>query len=166
MEVSTNKKTWKDYNQWLKYEKREEYFEEFDQVADEVRKNNEYLLEAFKDYLAAENLSEKTIKKYASYVDDYINLYLLYSRIITPVSNEGNLTDYLGYWASGKMIWTSLDGLRKSSTSLRKFYKFLVQVGEITEEQFKQVNESIKEGKELGENEFELESDGFYNSFF
>jgi site-specific recombinase XerD len=66
---------------------------------------------------------------------------LLYYRIITSVSSEADLVDYLGYWASKKMVWTSVDGLRKAATSLRQFYTFLVQAGEITEEQFKQLKE-------------------------
>lgn len=46
--ISVGKKTWKSYDQWGKYEKKEEFFKGYEQVADEVRKNNEYLLEAFK----------------------------------------------------------------------------------------------------------------------
>lgn len=143
-------KNWAPFSQWSKYAEKE-WFEGYDDIAEEVRKNNSKLLSSFESYLLnKESLSKSTVRKYVSALKDYTDIYLLYYRIATVVTDIDEVNGFLDDFYIRKFMWASKNSLKLTSRALKKLYDFLYEAGEISEEDLSLVKgniiESTKEG--------------------
>lgn len=96
-------------------------YEKYEKECKKIKKENEKLLEDFSSWLAARNLSSKTIKKHVGNMDFYINEYLLYYEPKKAAEGAYDIDGFLGYWFIKKpcgpvklLLRTMQQGLRSS----------------------------------------------------
>lgn len=86
-----------------------------------------------------------TIRRHRSNIDLYINHYLLYEQVIDPADGSSDVSGYLGFWFIRK-VWASEYTTHSNAASLRKFYGFMVERGDLEAEELARMNEQIKVG--------------------
>ena len=121
-----------DYEKWEKESKR-------------IRKENSVLLKEFKAWLSKAGLKQKTIKNHTENVEFYINDYLLYSDIVEAKDGALEIGGFLGDWFVRKAAWASRAHIKSSAASLKKFYTFLLERGDIDTKELKDLKALIKE---------------------
>lgn len=147
-------KTWTDYHQWDKYEGDRSLFaddgQRYERIMKEVQANNAQILTEFKNYLAnSAGLSKKVVNKHANNVDLFINQFMLYYTIKTPLKMADDVADYLSDWFPRKVAY-SPNEIKSNATSIKKFAKFMEVAGELSQSDGKRAKAAIKMGTELG----------------
>jgi len=112
-----------------------------------IKEHNSNILEKFEDHLKKQKLSSKTIEKHLFNIDFYINDFLLYYDPIPAKDGITMVNSFLGDWFIRKAMWASVNTINQNATSLKKFYSFMYQEGEVLPEDVMQLNEDIKESK-------------------
>lgn len=120
-------------------------YEKWEKESERIRKENEALLEEFKFWLSKSGLGDKTINNHIGNVDFYINNYLLYSDIIEAKDGALEIGGFLGDWFIRKATWSSRASIKSSAGSFKKFYTFLLERGDISKEELKELKALIKE---------------------
>ncbi|WP_412989358.1 DUF6933 domain-containing protein [Pediococcus siamensis] len=160
-------KTWKNYHQWDKYEADQSLFDDsskYDQFIKEVQTNNKLLLESFRKYLTeSEGLSKKVVNRHVNQATIFINEFLLYHAMKTPLGFYDEVDDYLGYWFPEKVAYTIAD-IKSSATSIKKLLKFMVMAGEIEQSDAVEIKMLISDGVEIG-SDFLQSSHDFYDGW-
>ncbi|MBP1044303.1 hypothetical protein I6N95_25165 [Vagococcus sp. BWB3-3] len=143
-------KLWQDFSIWRQHANKG-WFDDYEAVSDDVIDNNRLVLESFEDYLKnGEGLSAKVCQTHLENVSLFLNDYLLYYNIHTPVTNLIDVMDFISDWFVRKAMWSSQSSVKKLGASLKKFYTFLAIAGEINQEQLKEVKMYISEGVDFG----------------
>lgn len=124
-----------------------EDYEKYEAKAEEIRKQNEQLLVEFQQYLIDKQLSTKTINKHVPNVDFYINQFLLHDVLVEAKEGVPFISEFLGYWFIEKALWSSVAQINENATSLKKFYTFLYERGDIDKETLDELKDTIKEEK-------------------
>ena len=119
-------------------------YEIYEQACKKIKKVNKHLLNEFEDWLAASDLSAKTIKKHRSNIDFYINEFLLYEEAIHAKSGAGSVDLFLGYWFIRKALWANQSSIRENAASLKKFYTFMHEKGLIEKDDLMDLKDTIK----------------------
>ena len=119
-------------------------YEIYEQACKKIKKVNKHLLNEFKDWLAASDLSAKTIKKHRNNIDFYINEFLLYEEAIHSKSGAGSVDLFLGYWFIRKAMWANQSSIRENAASLKKFYTFMHEKGLIEKDDLMDLKDTIK----------------------
>ncbi len=120
-------------------------YERYEKECERIRKNNEKLLKDFSNRLSEKNLSKSTIEKHCDKVDFYVNEYLLYEDATEAKEGVHSIGMFLGYWFIRKAMWASESSIKGNAASLRKFYQFLHEKGDVDKESFHDMKERIKE---------------------
>ncbi|SFV49814.1 site-specific recombinase like [hydrothermal vent metagenome] len=129
-------------------------FVESDEDLEKVLKENEKLLEDFAAYLQAKNLKKRTIEKHYFNVDLFLNYFLPYNGCFSEneVANvyEGvsEFDTYFGNWYIRKYLQSSVNNLKESITSIKKFYQFLYEEGKLSKLDFEILKNEIKTSKD------------------
>ncbi|WP_368251712.1 hypothetical protein [Enterococcus sp. 2201sp1_2201st1_B8_2201SCRN_220225] len=159
-------KTWTDYQKWQAYEGRDGSYNQYEKIADEIRENNEKMLLAFKDYLIADGLSSRAAEDHRFNVSVYVDDFLLYYQINTVLSPEASPYDFLSDWFVSKALWANARSVKRTGTSLRKFFGFMEAAEEITNRQLKDLREEISDGIMAGLETLEMLEEGFYDDLY
>ena len=112
---------------------------------DTILQQNSSYLHLFESDL--QGLAPKTIKRHLQNMDFFLNTYLVFDEAHPLTMEEGvtAIDDFLGYFLEVKTFFT--DSTKRSFvTSLRKFYKSMLAHGKITQEQYEDVVESLRDG--------------------
>ena len=120
-------------------------YKAYEEACERIRHQNARLLSDFEVWLAARGLSEKTISSHIQNVDLYVNHFLLYEDALEAAKGAYRVGMYLGYWFIRKALWASESAIRSNAASLKKFYTFLQERGEVSEEDIISLREVIKE---------------------
>ena len=120
-------------------------YQQYEKACRKIRQDNTKLLTEFGKWLLKERLSKKTIKQHLSNIDFYINEFLLYEDAIEASEGSGHIGMFLGYWFIKKAIWSSASSIRSNAASLKKFYKFMLEHGLVSEEAVNEMLETIRE---------------------
>jgi site-specific recombinase XerD len=120
-------------------------YAEYEEACEQIREENEALLDEFAAWLEQKRLSEATIRRHRENVDFYINEYLLYEDAIEAKDGASDISMFLGYWFIKKAMWASPAQIKSNAASLKKFYAFMQEKGEISPEELSQLNETVKE---------------------
>jgi len=126
-------------------EERLEY-SEYDNAVKRIREKNGEYLTGFAESLSAQGLSDKTIKNHITNVDFYINHYLLYEEPLDAAQGCGlKVSHFLGYWFITKAMWSSVESIKSTAASIKKFYKYLLGIGVVAKADYDDLLETIKE---------------------
>ena len=111
-------------------------YEDYEQQAAREKEKNEKILGIFEKWLKESGLKEKTINKHVDNVSFYINEYLLYDEC-TP-ANEGiiSINSFFDWFFPRKAMWSSKASTKETVASLKKFYKCMVVVGLVSENDY------------------------------
>lgn len=132
--------------------KRVSYTMDYDQYLEECKKikeRNYLLLDLFKDDLIQSGLKDKTISRHLSNVEFYINEFLLYRDAYPMEEGLNMLDDYLGNFYIRKCLWSTPGNIKSTATSIKKFYKSMVDHGEIDKEGYYDLCSLIKDSMDI-----------------
>lgn len=121
-----------DYNTYLK------------KCAD-IKELNNSLLELFSDDLKKAGLADKTIKRHLSNVDFYINEYLLRTDALSMESGVTMIDDFLGNFFIRKCMWSTPENIKTTATSIKKFYKSMLDHEKIAKQDYELLCATIKD---------------------
>ena len=120
-------------------------YEQYERECEQIREENDVLLDDFARSLAQKGLSEQTIRKHVENIDLYINTYLLYEDAVPAREGAHAVAMFLGYWFIRKGGWSSPAAIRQNAASLKKFYGFLRARGEIEDDDLQDLAQTIKD---------------------
>ena len=120
-------------------------YKKYEADCERIRLENGVLLDTFNIWLRTKKLSENTIKDHVRNMDFYINVFLLYEKANEAKNGASEVGNFLGYWFIRKAMWSSVNQIKINVAGLKKFYTFMYENGQITEEQLDDLNETIKE---------------------
>ncbi len=120
-------------------------YEKYETECNEIRKKNKKLLKDFENWLESSGLKVQTIRKHIENVDFYINDFLLYEDAVEAKDGSSDIGMFLGYWFIKKASWSSPAQIKSNATSLKKFYQFLFELGEIDKEDLDDLKIRVKE---------------------
>ena len=143
---------------WTSYKRLKELISNHDEIKqnteeliEQFTQNNALVLESFRTYLEKiEKLSPKTIGKHLRVVDLYLNHFLFYYGISTPISEPEQVMDFLSNWYPHKVA-SSQAQEKQAITSMKKFYRFLFEMDELDKESYELYKENISQSAEYGE---------------
>ena len=122
-----------------------EEYEEYESQCKLIREENKALLDAFESWILYKGLSESTASKHRENIDFYTNEFLLYETPKRAVEGVNEVGAFLGYWFIRKAMWANEASIKSNAASLKKFYDFLKDRGEINLEDVKNMKTRIKE---------------------
>ena len=120
-------------------------YEKYEHRCNQIREENQAILDAFESWILAKGISKATAKKHRENIDFYINEFLLYESPKHASEGVDEVGVFLGYWFIRKAMWANESNIKSNATSLKKFYKFLEERGEVDSEAVKDMKERIKE---------------------
>ncbi len=120
-------------------------YEEYEQKCNSIRKKNQVLLGDFESWMMSKGLTKATSKKHRENIDFYINEFLLYESPKHASEGVDEVGMFLGYWFIRKAMWANESSIKSNVTSLKKFYDFMLEQGEVDTEAVKEMKERIKE---------------------
>lgn len=122
--------------------------EDFEKKVQAIRKENKSILERFKTSLSENKLSKATIDKHIGNIDFFINDYLLYHEPTPAKEGSDEVGYFLGNWFIRKAMWASVSSIKENITSIKKFYQFMYEIGEIEKDDLVELKEEIKNCKD------------------
>ncbi|MGB3225288.1 MAG: hypothetical protein WBB23_21030 [Desulforhopalus sp.] len=122
--------------------------DEFEKQVESIRDENSIILERFESYLGDKKLSKSTIDKHVGNIEFFTNDFLLYYEPIAAKDGSSQVGCFLGDWFIRKAMWASVTSIRENITSIKKFYQFMLEIGEIDNDEFAELKEEIKECKD------------------
>ena len=120
-------------------------YEEFEGKCKTIRQNNLKILEGFDAWLKAKRLTDQTIREHMNNIDFFINHFLLYEDAYEAKDGVFKVDAFLGYWFIRKTMWSSVNQIKANAASLKKFYTFMFEKGEIEQDDLDDLRETIKE---------------------
>ena len=120
-------------------------FQKYEQTCERIKTENRKLLDQFSQWLSGKRLAEKTVRRHVENADFYLNHYLLYEDATPAKEGADRVSMFLGYWFIRKAMWASPSSIRQNATSLKKFYTFMQEQGEVSAEALQDLKETIKE---------------------
>ena len=120
-------------------------YEKYEKECEEIRQKNVQLLDEFSAWLREKQLHEDTIRKHIYNIEFYINQFLLYQEAIEPKDGASEIGSFLGDWFIRKAMWSSVPYIKSNAVSLKKFYTFMCEKGQIDQEDLEDLYDIIKE---------------------
>lgn len=118
-------------------------FEE--QEAEIIRNANNSLVDLFEAWLRKKGLSDSTVDKHCGNVSFYLDVFLQYEEPTHASQGAGEVGRFLGDWFIRKAMWSDETSVKSNATSLKRFYEFMLERDEITEEELKELKLLIKQ---------------------
>ncbi len=120
-------------------------YEEYERACKRIRDDNAKLLDAFDQWLSEKGLSEKTIEQHVRNVKFYINVFLLYAEAVPAKEGTSAVWSFFGNWFIRKTLWASPSSMRQIGVSLKRFYTFMHEQGQIDADDLADLKETVKE---------------------
>ncbi len=120
-------------------------YEEYERRCNLIRKENQVILGAFESWILGKGLSRSAAKKHRENIEFYINEFLLYESPKHASEGVDEVGMFLGYWFIRKAMWANETSIKSYATSLKKFYDFMMERGEVDSVAVKDMKERIKE---------------------
>jgi len=120
-------------------------YKNYERECNSIREENEAFLGDFESWMLSKGLSRATAKKHCENIDFYINEFLLYESPKPASEGVDEVGMFLGYWFIRKAMWASESSIKANASSLKKFYVFMMERGEVEAVAVKDLKERIKE---------------------
>ena len=134
-------------------------YEDFEKESKAIREENRILLEGFEEWLRQCGLKDKSIRKHVQNADFYINDYLLYDSCTPAKEGISAINGFFNWFFPRKAMWSSRASTKETAASLKKFYKFLAEMGVMPPADYlfllAEVKSEMPEWLENYENEYE-----------
>ncbi|NBG87224.1 recombinase [Isachenkonia alkalipeptolytica] len=124
----------------------DELFEHEVQI-EKVRNENKVLLKGFEQWLQESGFGKKTIRNHLFNAEFYINDFLLYYEPVKAREGIEEVSNFFDDWFIRKAMWSNKASVLSNITSLKKFYQYLVEIGEIQGIDSEMLKRRIKEEK-------------------
>jgi site-specific recombinase XerD len=127
-----------------------------------ISKKNILLIEQFKEYLVRTGLSESTINNHIGNIE-FFSEYLTYYDPPTILTNadSSDINGFLGDWFVRKAMWSSPSSVRSNISTFKKLFKWFVIEGQYSNENYKDILDTIKTEKDCWLENSEIDED-FY----
>ena len=133
----------------------------------DIRKTNDSLLTLFREDLKKAGLADKTINRHLTNVDFYINEYLIRTDALSIESGVTMIDDFLGNFFIRKCMWSTPANIKTTATSIKKFYKCMLDHEKIAKEDYGLLCTIIKDSLEIWQEDCAIYNDpDAPNSFF
>lgn len=116
---------------------------------EDIKKTNNALLEFFYNDLKKAGLTEKTINRHIFNVDFYINEYLIRTDTLTMESGITMIDDFLGNFFIRKCMWSTPAKVSATATSIKKFYKCMLDHEKIAKQDYELLCAIIKDSIDI-----------------
>lgn len=113
---------------------------------EQIEKDNEKLLSGFEQWLIDAGLSNATIGRHVSNISFFLEHFLQYYEPVDARAGADHVPEFLGDWFIRKAMWSSVASIKGNAASLKKFYAFLAECGEVDRQVVKNLNQTIKVG--------------------
>jgi len=123
-------------------------YEEYEKECNKIRKDNEKYLAAFRYSLEESGLSTKTINSHLGNVDFYINEFLMRYEPTPMIKGCHSIGAFLGDFFIRKCMWSTPNNIKTTAASIKKFYKCMLDAGEINKTKYDDLCETIKRDME------------------
>ena len=109
-------------------------------------KENCELILLYKEELERSGLSDKTITRHISNIEHYLNRYIV--DYCGERFNKGieYIGEYLGNFFIRKCMWSTPQQIGSTATSIKKFYKCMLNNGKISEDDYEMLCSEISFG--------------------
>jgi site-specific recombinase XerD len=124
--------------------------DDYDARADAIRAYNQPILEGFETRLKQAGLSPKTVKNQVSDIDFFGEYLVYYDDPLKRLdeADEGDVYRFLADWFPRKAMWSSESSVKAYLTSFRKFFSWLGQTGQVSDQAVSRVLSTLKEERE------------------
>jgi site-specific recombinase XerD len=120
-------------------------YDKYEQACKKIRKENAKLLADFEQWLLGKGLAKKTVKRHRENADFYINEFMLNEDATPAKDGASDISMFLGYWFIRKAMWASPASIKQNASSLKKFYTFMHERGQIDADDLQYLKNTIKE---------------------
>ena len=124
-------------------------YEQYLKARQTIQKTNSLLLKLFKEDLIKSGLKEKTINRHLSNVDFFLNEFLIRSDALPMEEGISMLDEYLGNFFIRKCMWSTPANIKTNASSIKKFYKCMLDHGKIEKKDYEILCSSIKDSMEI-----------------
>lgn len=111
--------------------------------SEEYLQENEELMKLFRKSLVG--LADKTIKRHVRNVETFINAFCAERQFVNYAQGLDCVSDFLGYYAIHTYTCCSADSLRQMATSIKKFYKCMMENNKISEADYEKLSFLLKD---------------------
>ena len=101
-------------------------------------------LELFKNKLESDGLSNSTIKEHVFNTRFYLNDYLTYYEYIPMEKVMSHICEVFSDWFIRKAMWSTPASIKSNISSLKKFYKLMVELNYASKEDYLEMLDDIK----------------------
>ena len=123
-------------------------YEQYIKACQTIQKTNNLLLHLFEEDLVKSGLKEKTINRHLSNVDFFLNEFLIRAGTLPMEVGISMLDEYLGNFFIRKCMWSTPANIKTNATSIKKFYKCMLEHGKIEKEDYEILSSCIKDSME------------------
>ena len=120
-------------------------YKKYEQACAKIKEDNAKLLASFEHWLLAKGLGKKSITEHVKNADFYVNTFLLYDEAVPAEEGAWRISSFLGDWFIRKALWSSRTSIKENAASLKRFYTFMLEKGEINADDLQELKEAIKE---------------------
>lgn len=124
-------------------------YEQYIDASQTIQEENYLLLQLFEEDLVKSGLKEKTINRHLSNVDFFLNEFLIRAGALPMKDGISMLDEYLGNFFIRKCMWSTPANIKTNATSIKKFYKCMLEHGKIEKEDYDILCFSIKDSLEI-----------------
>ena len=123
-------------------------YEQYSKACQTIQKTNTLLLQLFEEDLVKSGL-KKTINRHLSNVDFFLNEFLIRAGALSMEKGISMLDEYPGNFFIRKCMWSTPANIKTNATSIKKFYKCMLEHGKIEKEDYDILCSSIKDSMEI-----------------
>lgn len=121
----------------------EDELDDYDLQCEKMTEYNNQLLEMWADEMKNNGLKDNTIDRHLFNVDTFINLFLLSYDVKPMERGVSELDTFFGYWFIHKCVWSTPATVKSTATSIKKFYKSMMEHGKISADDYQFVCSDI-----------------------
>jgi site-specific recombinase XerD len=116
---------------------------------DLIREQNKQLINEFEKHLQQSGISKKTVKSQTQDLD-FFTEYLVYYEPLEKLSktDTSDVSDFLDDFFPRKALWANQTSVKQYITVFKKFFKWMIAIELMKEEEYEVLLDEIKESKE------------------
>lgn len=123
-------------------------YEQYLKSRQSIQETNDFLLELFEEDLVKSGLKQKTVNRHLSNINFFLNEFLVRTGALSMEEGISMLDEYLGNFFIRKCMWSTPANIKTNTTSIKKFYKCMLEHRKIKKEDYDFLCSCIKDSME------------------